>query len=103
MVNKIKLKKLKRISEKITNIKVNITMTTAINDERKAVVIFNKKNADIVINGNKIKEINDVIDGVAHELAHIVLNSKKHNDKFLSKWADIYSTVKIEYENNKKK
>jgi Zn-dependent peptidase ImmA (M78 family) len=99
MQDKIKLRKLKTITEEIVNKKVNITCTTMFNikDERKAVVSFNDTVASIVINSNKIKTAEDVIDAVSHEIAHVYINSNKHTKEFTRKWNELFSLIKSKY------
>jgi len=104
MIFKIKLQKLKTIVEKITSRKVNITYTTMFEqgDNRKAVVTFNNIEANIVINSSNIKSVEDIIDAVAHETAHIILGTNEHSKRFLAKWNELFAEIKSKYSYVKK-
>ena len=99
MTDKIKFKKLKNIAERIAEKPVNITSTTMFDakDERKAVVTFNKSRVDIVINSLRIKSVEDVIEAISHEIAHVRIGSDKHNDEFAKLWNELYSKIRVEY------
>lgn len=105
MKYKIKWKKLKKISKEICKKQVDITLTTIEEEGEnvRAATVFNSKGAHIVINGNKIKSVDDIINSISHELSHIVLGNNNHDDRFYTEWNRIYSTINIEYNLKSKK
>lgn len=94
------IRKLKKIvQEKVGNYpKVNISLSTIEQaDDVNGVVIFNDKNADIIINGNNCKTDKQVIRAVAHETAHIVLKNNEHNNNHTMLWDEIDKEFNIAY------
>jgi len=60
---------------------VNIYLTT-IETELRAGVTFNPNHAEIVISGNKCKTDHDIIEAIAHEITHVLMNSQQHGHDF---------------------
>ena len=74
----IKWKRLKQISEQVTGIEVNIYGSTKLEGLRAAIE-FNEEKADVALNLNMNKGIEELISSLAHELAHVTVYSTQHN------------------------
>lgn len=53
---------------------------------------------DILMNMLYNKTLEDVIDNLAHEMAHIVLSDPDHGPAFHEKWDDLRKDIAREYE-----
>lgn len=91
--------RLKRLSEDIVCRPVTITLTTdvALNGY-SGVSNWNKARAVILINGREEKSLDSVIEVLAHELAHVVTDSKEHDDAFDKEAKRIKKYIKTMYE-----
>lgn len=96
MNNRIKWKKLKSIAENICGREVNISGSTLVNTV-KAAVIDDGTTVEILINFNILKSLEDIIQGISHELAHVLLKTKDEN-KITPKWETVYENIKKRYE-----
>lgn len=71
--------KLQRISKEVVGKEVEITLTTMLDREKyRAVMTSNGGKVQVVLSANN-KSANQVIDALAHELAHATLNSDSHD------------------------
>ncbi len=58
---------------------------------------FGEVDSDIALNLNRCKNINEVIDAIAHELAHIVMGSESDNNEHASKWSELKNEMSQRY------
>lgn len=91
--------KLKRICEDILKRKVEINGSTSIYGI-KAGLVDDGKTAEILINFNILKKENDIIKGVAHELAHSILFTDTENEQHKIKWEKLEKIIKEKYYTN---
>ncbi len=96
MNNRIKWKKLKTIAEDICKKEVNISGSTLVNTV-KAAVIDDGTTVEILINLNILKSLEDVIQGISHELAHTLLKTEDDN-KINNEWRTLYTEIKKRYD-----
>lgn len=86
MESRIKWKKLKTIAQALFNTKVSIYATTEVDrladPNLRAVLTQEEDGVGILINLNRNKTLDDMIDCIAHEGAHYTLNSPDHDKRF---------------------
>ncbi len=98
MQNKIKWGRLKRIAQKISGKNVDIYGSTRMSPEIRSAVEFNGGRADIGINLKQVKNVQEVIEALAHELAHVVLGDSAHTEEHKKKWRELTDKIKVKYE-----
>lgn len=94
---KIKWKRLKKIAEEIAGKPVHISASTLVENMR-AGVVDNGKEVEILINLNVIKSLEEVIKAIAHELAHVVLQTDNEN-KIEKLWSILEQKIVDKYKN----
>ena len=99
----IKWTRLRKISEDIVDRKVSINLSTDAGiDGYIALTEFNKEKVNVFVNGNKCKDISEVIDALSHELAHVNTNSRDHDNKHSAEWERIKTEMIKRYADNAK-
>lgn len=99
MMNKtIKWLRLKRIAEQISNRKIEILASTDLDANINAAVSFDEKSASVAINLANIKSVNDVINALSHELAHVVLETNEDDNAHFKKWESLRLKITKCYE-----
>ena len=92
MIDGIKLLRLKEIIQSEYGIDSNINLTTMLLDEDRA--LLNTITDEILVNGNQCKGTDDIIEAVAHEVAHLVKPSLKDgSEKFNRLWTEIFKNM----------
>jgi len=76
---------------------VYIHGSTELTSNLKAAVRFTDDRADIAINLNECKSASQVIDAVAHEVAHIILNNNQDDNPHAEKWAELRDIITQHY------
>lgn len=95
-LNTIKWSRLVRICERITGRTITISLTTIFTEVR-AGVSFNDLSADIVLNGSLCKTDEDVIEALAHEIAHIMDGNTHHDNEFPNRMGAVSTQLRKEY------
>jgi hypothetical protein len=91
---KIKWTKLNKIISKLCNNKLQITLTTALPKEVNAAINGN----NIILNGNNLKDIKDIICGIAHECLHFInKNLDERTEEFKNKWKELSDIIEKKY------
>jgi hypothetical protein len=90
--------RLKRICEGILKRKVEINGSTSINGI-KAGLVDDGNTAEILINLNLLKKEDDIIKGIAHELAHSILFSDVEDKLHKEKWEELEKIIRFKYYN----
>lgn len=89
MIDGIKLLRLKEIIQSEYGIESDINLTTMLLDDDRA--LLNTITDEILVNGNQCKGTDDIIEAVAHEVAHLVKPCLKDgSEKFNSLWTEIF-------------
>lgn len=97
-MNTIKWKKLKRIASNLVGREVSLTLTTDSSmDGYFALAEFNESKVLIIINGNKCKSIDEIIESIAHEIAHVIINNNQHTNEHEKTWRIIQEEMKRKY------
>lgn len=91
------MKRLATLARRVTNRPVSVTVTTALDESIRSSVVFNPDGADVFINGNLCKTEEDVLDALAHELAHVTRGTNDHGDGFESEWNRILKLLTAAY------
>jgi hypothetical protein len=76
---------------------VHITASTDVPPDLRAAVERKDGRVDVFMNMLYNKNRDDVIDSLAHEMAHIVLDSAGHGPEFNEKWAALRKSITREY------
>jgi len=100
----VRWKKLRKICSEILGRSVQIYGSTNVADELRAAIIDRGKDpVEIVINLNKNKSENEVVQSLAHELSHLILKNDSDN-AIGEKAASLYEEIlkKLEVKNGKK-
>jgi hypothetical protein len=97
-VDKIKWKRLKNISSRITGKTVDIFLSTVkVLNGYNALIEYGESSIKIFINGNVCKDINSIIDAIAHELAHSTTGEQNDNEIHAEAWERIREKITTEY------
>jgi len=97
---KIYWKRLKKITEEITNKKVEIIMNIENSNLRGAIQSNHK--IIIYLNMSYNKSINDIIKTLAHEITHYLLQDKEHTNEFIMKCDEVEKLIKEKYKGGEK-
>jgi predicted metal-dependent hydrolase len=98
MPDRIRWLRLQKIATEIANRKVTINLTTSSKiTGYRALTEFNSQSMLVYMNGCLIKSVEEVIDALAHELAHVTLGTKDHGNEFDLEWARIRSLITERY------
>lgn len=96
--DKIKWKRLKNISSRITGKTVDIFLSTVkVLNGYNALVEYGESSIQIFLNGNVCKDIDSVIDAIAHELAHSTTREQNDNEIHAEAWERIREKITTEY------
>jgi|WetSurSiteA1Bulk_404760.scaffolds.fasta_scaffold65344_1 GTP diphosphokinase / guanosine-3',5'-bis(diphosphate) 3'-diphosphatase len=76
---------------------VHITASTDVPPNYQALVSREGERIDVLMNMLYNKNLADVIDSLAHEMAHIVLDTAGHGPEFNEKWAALRKSITGEY------
>ena len=76
---------------------VHITASTDVTPNLRAAVEREGDRVDIFMNMLYNKNREDVIDHLAHEMAHIVLDTADHGTEFNEKWTSLRKSITREY------
>lgn len=102
-MDKIKWKRLKRMCENEVGKVVSITLSTSeAMDGYNALAQFNMGRVDVFINGNVCKSIDEIIDVLAHEIAHVTIGDSQHGNEHGLKWVELRGKFGTEYKNGSK-
>ena len=93
----IKWTRLKRIAQEITGKQINLHCSTSLEYKIIAAVTFGGGEGDIALNLNRCKNIKDVLNAIAHEMAHIMLNSEVDDNKHKDKWTQLNDKITRRY------
>lgn len=96
MINTVaKWLKLRRIAEGIVNKPLDIHISTEFDDtlNLRSYVVFNEVRVDIFLNAKYAKDVESVIESVAHELSHVFVGSGNHDEIFTKNVKDIHKTL----------
>lgn len=91
-------KKLTTICEGIVDRKVNITLSTMVENDLNSIVSFNDDEVDIFLNALYCKGEPMVIKAIAHELAHVAMNNSNHSNLWEDMVNALYGKIRDEYE-----
>lgn len=87
--------KLRRVAEEITKKPTDIHLSTEF-DERlnlRSHVVFNDMRVDVFLNARYAKEMDWIVDSMAHELAHVFYGDSGHKEVHLT-WDDTVESTK---------
>jgi len=94
---KIKWIRLLKVVKEMVAQEVTITLSTS--DQLKGLmsaVRFTKDNADIILSSS-CKSVTQVLKATAHEVAHIIQNNDKHDEKFYTLWEETEEKIVKKY------
>jgi len=96
----VKWLRIRRIAEELVNKRVELYLSTAVPPHLKGVVEIERDTVYIVLNMAYSKEIDDVLDIVAHELAHVKTKELSHNAAFNAACAELREELRRRYFGN---
>ena len=100
MFNQIKWKRLRKILKDICKREVEITLTTHIfysEEGTISAVVFNEDHAEFLLSMNEVKDLEKVIQALAHEIAHVQLGYSDHTNEFYDMWKEMEEIIKDKY------
>lgn len=82
-------------------VSLHVHGSTDVPPNLQAAVSREDQRVDILLNLLYNKTLEDVIDNLAHEMAHIVLGDEGHGVKFDREWARLRASITREYHKRK--
>lgn len=86
--------KIKALLGEILGRPVDILMSTELDDNIRSAVEFNQSHVVLYMNARFCKDVESVIENVAHEITHVLLWSNVHDNEFSQKLACIHEDLK---------
>lgn len=93
----VKWLRIRRIAEELVNKRVELYLSTAVPPHLRGVVEMEDDAAYIVLNMAYSKEIDNVLDIVAHELAHVKTGELSHTTAFNAALVEIREELRRRY------
>ena len=99
----IKWIRIKSIASVITGKNIELLLSTILDNNVISAVVYPEKTTKdtiytIVLNGERIKSLSDVIKAICHEMVHIVYPKIKHGKQFDEHWNNFISYFTPLYE-----
>lgn len=93
----IKWKKIQRMVEKEIKKPVNVALTTALDNAIISALSIDGDDINIVLNGKYCEDIDMVLKGIAHEVAHYTSGSMEDNESHKTEWNRLFKKYTVVY------
>lgn len=95
----VKWVRIKKICEEMCGRSVHIHSSTDVADDQIAGVEFDRQNVNIILNSRRTKKTDQILRAIAHEMTHVMMNSKEHGINFDTNWKRNEEIIKQQYNN----
>lgn len=85
--------RMKDVLSSMTQRPVEIVLSTELSDNLRSAIEFSDTNVLLCLNAKYSKNDDDIIETVAHEIAHVIVGNNQHN----TEWELAIPIVKMEF------